>query len=110
ERALDETDRTSVILEAAPPIEVTNVRFTQSEIAVLQDRIPDYFEKMGRVSSPRAVRMLTFKVQLCRYLLEQRGGVRQDPSIDTIIDAMISARNDFEPYEDVAVTVARQII
>lgn len=96
--------------EEAPHLSTADVRFTSSEILTLQQRVPQYFAAVGRLPSPRAVRMLTFKIQLCRFLLQQRSTDSADWSVDAILDALTAAQRDFDEKENRAVTIARQVI
>jgi len=90
-------------------LKASKVRFTPDDVLVMQARIPDYFDRIGRIPSPRAIRMLTFKVQLCRFLLEQREG-SEGWNVERVMDVLIDAQEDFTEQEDEAVTVARQVI
>src|SRR5919106_437853 len=47
-------------------------RFTDQEITRLEELVPNYFEKLRRAPSPRAIRSLLFKTQLFRLLAELR--------------------------------------
>lgn len=91
-------------------LSAADVRFTISEIQTLQRRVPQYFAAVGRLPSPRAIRMLTFKIQLYRFLLQQRSKDPADWSVEGILDALTEARSDFDEAEDEKVTIARQVV
>ena len=55
-----------------PPFDHTDVRFTEEEARQLREFVPKFFQSTKRFGSPRAIRALLFKVQLCRLLLQLR--------------------------------------
>lgn len=55
---------------APPPFVASDVRFTPEEVGELERIVPRYFRAIGRRPSPRAIRTLLFKIQLCRLLMQ----------------------------------------
>ena len=96
------------------PFDESDVRFTASEIDELRVFVPAYFHKIGRRPSPRAIRILLFRIQLCRLLLDVRhpGRLPSARSIRTILQAFEQAATTNLPSqgEDEAIAIARQVI
>lgn len=100
--------------DAEPSFEETDVRFTSIEVEELRRFVPAFFQSIGRRPSPRAIRILLFKVQLCRLLLDLRHPARpaSTHSIGTILSAFSAAVNHpGEPgHENEIIAIARQVI
>ena len=98
----------------APPFDQEDVRFSDLEIQELQRYAPDFFADANRRPSPRAIRALLFKVQLCRLLLQLRfpGRPQGYHSIEAILGAFKAAskRQPDDGEEKETVTIARQVI
>jgi energy-coupling factor transporter ATP-binding protein EcfA2 len=92
-----------------------DVRFTAVEVEQLQRLVPAYLNQIGRRPSPRAIRILLFKIQLCRLLLYLRypWHPRRIRSIDAILAAFSAASKppagDGAP-EDETTRIARQVV
>lgn len=64
-----------------PAVLTGEVRFSDGEVEMLREFVPEYFEKIGRRPSPRSIKALLFKLQLARALLQLRDpGVRDEES------------------------------
>ena len=91
----------------------SEVRFTRSEVADLRRQVPPFLKALNRRPSPRAIRILLFKVQLCRLLLQTRyPNEPGERSVSKILEAFRKALDTPEPLgpERTAVTIARQVI
>ncbi len=97
-----------------PPFDQDDVRFSDAEIQELQRYVPDFFADSNRKPSPRAIRALLFKVQLCRLLLQLRFPRRPAGyhSVQAILSAFKAASNPQTEGADEkeVVTIARQVI
>ncbi len=104
-----------------PPFTDSDVRFTSDEVDDLERLVPDYFRTIRRRPSPRAVRMLLFKIQLFRLLVQTRlpGRSIDSFSIKKILGAFEKAALGDEPAhadtgqekaEDEMVSIAKQVI
>jgi hypothetical protein len=98
--------------EEEPLFDQGTERFSDAEILELQKFIPKFFAATNRFPSPRAIRALLFKIQLCRLLLQLRfpGRPPQSRSIQSILEAFTTASNSQTPIESEAVTIAGQVI
>lgn len=97
-----------------PIFDRSDVRFSAREIELLERLVPDYFRAIGRRPSPRAIRILLFKIQLCRHLLHLRYPARseEDRSVEAILGAFRQAAKGAgtDPSEVATVAIARQVI
>jgi energy-coupling factor transporter ATP-binding protein EcfA2 len=90
-----------------------DVRFTGAEVRDLRAQVPTFLKALNRRPSPRAIRILLFKVQLCRLLLQTRyPGQPGERTVAKILEAFREASETPEPVagERAAVTIARQVI
>ena len=93
--------------------EEANVRFIPSEIDDLRRLAPLFLKGLNRRPSPRAIRILLFKVQLCRLLLQTRyPGEPGERTVAKILEAVREASETPVPAagERAAVMIARQVI
>jgi energy-coupling factor transporter ATP-binding protein EcfA2 len=107
---------------AAAPFTNTDVRFTSDEVDELERLVPRYFRSINRRPSPRAIRLLLFKVQLCRLLMQMRLPARTIDSfaIEKILRAFVgaaaptkfSSTGEMMPAsaDDEIVAIAKQVI
>ncbi|MBY5871329.1 hypothetical protein HFN53_04750 [Rhizobium leguminosarum] len=66
---LSDDDRAE-LESGSPPFVASDVRFTPEEVGELERLVPRHFRTIGRRPSPRAIRTLLFKIQLCRLLMQ----------------------------------------
>lgn len=97
-----------------PLFDRSDVRFTVMEVEELRRFVPAYLRSLGRRPSPRAVRILLFKIQLCRLLLQLRypGQPPENRSIEAILAAFTTASDPGQgsANESETVAIARQVI
>lgn len=97
-----------------PPFMATDVRFTPEEVDELERLVPRYFRAIGRRPSPRAIRTLLFKIQLCRLLVQltTANPPLEAFSILSILDAFEQAALYREPTDDDSqiAAISRQVI
>jgi hypothetical protein len=90
-----------------------DARFTVSEVEDLRRQVPPFLEALKRRPSPRAIRILLFKVQLCRLLLQLRNPREPgERTVAKILEAFSEAIATPVPTgpERPAITFARQVI
>jgi energy-coupling factor transporter ATP-binding protein EcfA2 len=112
-RAVDPEASPELEGSAAPIFDDADVRFTASEIQDLRRQVPPFLEALNRQPSPRAIRILLFKVQLCRLLLQLRyPGEPSERTVVAILDAFKTVADSSKPSGParVATTIARQVI
>lgn len=95
--------------------EYQDVRFTAVDVEQLQEKLPGYFSQLGRRASPRAIRILLFKIQLCRLLLEIRfpSHPAESRTVTKILEAFEVASEQDElniSAEDDTIRIARQVV
>jgi hypothetical protein len=97
-----------------PLFDRSDVRFTVVEVEELRRFVPAYLRTLGRRPSPRAVRILLFKIQLCRLLLQLRypGQPPEIRSIQAILAAFEAVSDPGRGPADDSETaaIARQVI
>lgn len=94
--------------QVKPSVSGSELRFTHLELDLLRLFAPVYLRKTDRRASPRAVRLLLFKVQLCRLLLRQQ--YPDSPefwSVEAVVQALEQSRSGAMTRD---VQIARQII
>jgi type II secretory pathway pseudopilin PulG len=101
--------------EPEVPFQTDDVRFTDREIEQLQRLLPGYFRHIGRRPSPRAIRILLFKIQICRLLLQLLYPWRpaRTRSVETILGAFVAASEPpaaHEKSETETLQIARQVV
>jgi hypothetical protein len=86
--SLENANRPSEI-PRGPSFTSADVRFNESEIEAIKEKVPQLFANWHRRAGPRAVRTLLFKIQLCRLLLQLRktAGEGDQVSVEGIIAA-----------------------
>ena len=91
---------------------IKDERFTEAEVAELESQIPDYLRATGRQPSPRAIRVLLFKIQLCRFLLQIRlpNAPRGRRSIRSILNTFEESSKPGEGSRSVEAMIAGQVI
>ncbi|MBZ9709323.1 KAP family NTPase [Mesorhizobium sp. ESP7-2] len=97
-----------------PSFGAADVRFTRDEVGELERLVPGYFRTIGRRPSPRAIRILLFKIQLFRLLMQLRTPGRRLESLSMfgILQAFEEAFVGQSLYklDDDIMTVAKQVI
>lgn len=100
-------------LSIEPLFEDADVRFNTAEVQELRDLVPSFLEELQRQPSPRLIRVLLFKIQLCRLLLQLRYPYEHDErTVGAILDAFSAASKPSRSAdpEGVAIRIARQVI
>lgn len=97
---------------AEPLFGEADVRFTTAEIEDLRGLVPAFLATVGRRPSPRAIRILLFKIQLCRLLLQLRHPQEhRGRTVAEIMRALERATAPLPPMpETAAIRIARQVI
>jgi energy-coupling factor transporter ATP-binding protein EcfA2 len=98
---------------SASDLEDAEVRFTASEIEDLRLQVPAYLKALKRRPSPRAIRILLFKIQLCRLLLQLR--YPREPGERTVARILAAFKEASETpvqvgLERATLAIARQVI